>query len=94
MSEHRIYVRDDRGRFAETGALNKKLKGVARELSTLPGTKLSQRVTFRRHGITSERQQQKVVNMVKAGMRSRARSLTSEKPVKISSGKKSIKRKR
>lgn len=89
MSQRRIYVRDDHGRFAETGALNKKLRGVAADLSTTPNTKLAQRVTFRRHGITNPRHQEKVVNMLKAQRRSRRRAAGIEKKVTVGTGKKS-----
>lgn len=67
-SDHgkRVYVRDTKGRFADTGMLNKKLKGVARDLFTTSGTSLDQRITFRNHGITSERDKKKVVGHYKA----------------------------
>jgi hypothetical protein len=92
VAPKRIYVRDREGKFAETGTLNKKLKGVARELSMTSNTSLAQRVTFRTHGITNPAHQQKVVGHVRA-MTTRARRLRQgQLPVKVTNGKRSYRK--
>jgi hypothetical protein len=94
VAAKRIYVRDREGKFAETGTLNKKLKSIAADLSTMPNTSLSRRITFRQHGITNPAHQKKIVGHLGAQRRSRQRKagLTATIPVKVTNGKKSYRK--